>query len=134
MVQPIKYKKPRRLNIVSFTLLLVLVAAGWFAHQYLPHWLLQHDAYRVLEETSSQFAGRQRHYLDDPRALEQLRVRMSQGLVSLGIEDPEMETWIEPAGHEVRFGTVYSRWIHWPFDLREPTELEYEIEHTVRSF
>lgn len=127
----VKYKKPSRINVVSVTLALALVVGAVLAWEYVPLFLLKQEAYRVLEETSSTFAGRKGHYLEDEGAREELRMHMTRELRSLGILDPAAETWIEVEGHEVRFGIVYGMWIEWPLDVVPRSEKVYEVEHLL---
>ncbi len=131
MARPVRYRKPRRLNIVSITLLAMVTLAGYLATQYIPSFLLKHDVYRVLEETSSHFAGRKAYYLADAKAREHLRDTMLSDLRRVGMDDPESEVWIEVEGVEVRFGALYSRWIVWPRDILPKQEQVYEVEYTL---
>ena len=58
MTTPVKYNKPRRINVVSVVLVALLAMAGYATYLYLPLYLTKHEAYRVLEETGSKVAGR----------------------------------------------------------------------------
>ena len=53
MVKPVKYKKPRRINAVSVTLVAILVVLGVVAWEYLPLYITRQEAYRVLESYGS---------------------------------------------------------------------------------
>lgn len=131
MATPVKYKKPRRINAVSVTLVFLLALGAYAAYQYLPLYFMRHEAYRVLQETGSTIAGRAGYYEVDTKAREDLRRKMQNNLSSLGISDPNMETWIEFEGKEVRIGVVYSAWTEWPFGIIERQESEYEVEHEI---
>lgn len=131
MTTPVKYKKPRRINIVSVTLVLLLVVGGYAAYKYLPLYFMQHEARRVLQETASTLAGRAGYYEQDTKALDDLRNTMQRNLKSIGVVDPEMETWIEFEGKEVHFGVVYSAWVEWPFGIIPRQESEYQVEHDI---
>lgn len=131
MAQPVQYKKPRRINAVSVTLVLLLLAGGYALYQWFPRYMLRHEAYRVLQETGSKLAGRAAYYEEDTNAREQLRLEMQRQLVNVGVEDPKLETWIEIEGKEVRLGVVYSTWIEWPFDVVARQESIYEVEHEL---
>lgn len=131
MDEPVKYKKPARINVVSVSLALglgVLVLLGW---QYIPLYLLKQEAYRVLEETGSVFSGRKGMYLEDPLAREELRGKMERDLRAVGIDDQDAETWIDVEGKEVRLGIAYGKWIEWPFDVIARSEKVYEVEHVL---
>ena len=131
MAQPVKYNRPRRINVVSIALVVLLALAAYAAYQFLPLYFQKQEVYRILEETGSTFAGRRAFYLEDGRARERLRRQMESEMRSKGVEDPELETWIEVDGPEVRFGAVYSAWVEWPFDVVAKQEHVYEVEHTI---
>jgi len=131
MATPIKYKKPRRINVVSVTIVLLLLLAGYAAWQWAPLYFKRQEAYRVLQETGSKLAGRAGFYEQDGKAREELRRTMQRDLVNVGIDDPRIETWIEVDGKEVRLGVVYAAFIEWPLDVIEPQETVYEVEHVV---
>jgi len=132
MAQAVKYKKPRRINSVSLALAAMLGLCIFFAYQYLPLFLQKQEAFRVLEETGSAFAGRRGYYLANPDAAEALRRRMENDLRRVGVEDPDLESWIEFEEQEAEFGAVYSIYIEWPFGIIPKQEHVYQVEHTVK--
>lgn len=132
MAQAVKYKKPRRFNSVTVVLLAVTGLCVFFAYQYLPLFLQKQEAYRVLEETGSAFSGKRTYYVKDGKATESLRRRMTNDLRRVGVQDPDLETWIEYEEHEARFGAVYSIFIEWPFQVVSKQEFVYEVEHVVK--
>jgi hypothetical protein len=129
--EPVKYKKPSRINVVSVTLALAFAFGALLVWQYAPLFLLEQEAYRVLEETGSTVAGRKGFYVEDDAAREELRAKMERELRTLGIDDPAAETWIEVDGPKVRLGIVYGKWIEWPLDVVPRSEKVYEVEHVV---
>ncbi len=131
MAQAVKYKKPRRINVVSVSLALAAALFVYLAYQYLPLFLQKQEAYRALEETGSSFHGRRSYYSQDPKATENLRRRMEADLRRVGINDPELETWIEYEEHQAEFGAIYSIWIEWPWDILPKQEFVYEVIHPV---
>jgi len=132
MAQAVKYKKPRRFNSVTIGLLVIAGLTVFFAYQYLPLFLQKQEAFRVLEETGSAFAGRRSYYLADPKAAEALRRRMEADMRRVGVQDPELETWIEFEEHAAEFGAVYSVFIEWPFQVVPKQEFVYQVEHVVK--
>jgi len=132
MAQAIKYKKPRRINSVTLGLAVIAALIIFFSYQYLPLFLQKQEAYRVLEETASGFSGRRSYYLAERDASEALRRRMENDLRRVGIDDPQLETWIDLEEHEASFGAFYSVFVQWPFEVLEDQEFEYQIEHVVR--
>lgn len=131
MAQPVKYKKPRAVNVVSVIFVLCLLAAGWAGYEVVRVGFLKQEAFRMLEETGSSFAGRRQLYRRDARELENLRNRMESQIRSVGVDDPELESWIEIEGPSARFGAVFTAWYHWPFDVFEPYGKDVQIEHIV---
>lgn len=135
----IKYKQAGVVNVVSVTFLLVLVAAGYTAYEYVRVLFQRQESYRVLEEFGSKLAARHRLYLRDTVEREVLRKQMQAELVRLGLDDPEMETWIEvdgdrdnpgaPAGG--RLGVVYTARYHWPFEVLPPITRDEQVEHQL---
>jgi hypothetical protein len=134
-VLPVRYKQPRAINLVSVTVVLLLVAGGYAAWEYGRVMFRRQEAYRVLEETGSALLGRSSLYREDAREREALRKRMAQQLREVGVTDPDAETWIDVessgAQHEARCGVVYTAAYHWPFDVLAPIERDIQIEHTV---
>ena len=130
MAQPVKYKKPRRINAVSVTLVALMVGLGVVGWEYAPLYITKQEAYRVLESYGSTFAGRDKHYTVDNNAREALRNKMNLELRQVGVDDME-ESWIEVDGREVVLGVKYYKVIEWPFDLIERSEEEYVVEHTL---
>jgi hypothetical protein len=131
MAQDLKYKKPRKINPVSVTIVAVLSLAGYMVWQYFPLFLLKQEAYRTLEETGSKYAGKHSFYRADPKRMEKLRRKMNSELRVVGVSDNEMESWIETDGPEVRFGCIFSVKVKWPFEILEDQEFVYEQEHVV---
>lgn len=131
MDEPVKYKKPSRINVVSVTLFCALALGAVLAWQYVPLFLLRQEVYRVLEETGSTFMGRKGMYVEDDKAREELRAKMERELRTLGIHDPDAETWIEVEGREVHLGIVYDVPIEWPLGIVPPSEKLYEVEHVL---
>jgi hypothetical protein len=131
MPQAVKYKRPRKINSVSVTLVLILALAGYMTYQFLPLYLLKQEAYRILEETGSQYAGKHSFYRADPKRMEKLQRKMNSDLRTIGVTDSELESWIEPDGPEVRFGCIFSVHVRWPFDVIEEHEFVFEQEHIV---
>lgn len=128
---PAQYKKQRSINVVSITVLLLLLALGYAGWEYVRVAFARQEAFRVLEETSSTFAGRSSLYRADADEREQLRKRMTQQLFAAGVTDPEAETWIELDKDGAHFGVVYTATYHWPFDVLEPIERDIQIERTI---
>jgi hypothetical protein len=131
VAQQVHYRKPRLINPVSVIVVLLLLAGGYAAYQLIPSYFARQEAYRVLEEHSSQFAGRKARYLTHREELDALRRKMEGELRRVGVSDPEMESWIEVEGESAHFGVVYSDAFVWPFGVLPPSERTYELEYTL---
>ena len=131
VAEPVKYKQPRVINVVSVVLVLLLAAGGWAGYEMIRVAFLRQEAFRVLEETGSTFAGRRQLYRKDAREREALRGRMESQIRQIGVDDPELESWIEVEGTAANFGAVFTAEYHWPFDVLEPFRRDVQIEHLV---
>lgn len=131
MATPVKYKRPRKINVVSVSLAIIVGTAIYLAYQYFPLYMQKQEAYRVLEETGSAFAARKSYYREEPEARESLRRKMEADLRRVGLSDPELETWIEMEGLETWFGCAYTVEVHWPAEILETQRFDYEVEHHV---
>lgn len=132
MAKSVKYKQPRRFNAITVVLILVAMVIAYLTYQYLPLFLVKQEAYRVLDETASVFAGQKNRYLDVPEERDNLERKMRGQLQQVGIEDPGFETWIEiDSKHKVRIGVAYIQTVHWPFDVVEPQEDVIELEYPL---
>ena len=132
MAKVVRYKRPRKINVVSVSLAAVLAVAAWFGYQYIPLYLLEQEAYRVLEETGSHVAGRIAYFRVNSKASEHLRERMHNDLRLVGVDDPDSEVWLEIDEEEVRLGVIYSEWVEWPMDVFPRSEKVYQVEHIAR--
>lgn len=128
-VLPVRYKKPRAINLVTVVLVLAVVALGYAAWEFTRVLFLRQEAYRVLEETSSAFYGGRSLYLAESREREALERKMMQRLREIGISDPDAETWIEVEQDGAHFGVVYTAVYHWPLDVFAPIRRDVQIEH-----
>jgi hypothetical protein len=116
---------------VSVTVVSVLALIIYVVYQFLPVYLFKQEAFRVLEEFGSNYAGKRSYYRADPKRMEGLKRKMNADLRRAGITDQEMESWIDIDGREVRFGCVFSVFVHWPFNVIEDQEFVFEPEHLV---
>lgn len=119
------------INPVSVTLVALLLAGGYAGYEFVRVEFTKQEAYRVLEETGSTFAGRHALYRTDEKQREQLRRKMELQLVAIGISDPELETWIDVEPDAAKLGVVYTAKYHWPFDVLAPIDREFQVEHAL---
>lgn len=130
-MEPVKYRSPRIINPVSVTLVALLLAGGYAGYELVRVEYERQEVYRVLEETGSTLAGRHTLYVSDPTQRELLRSRMQRTLVSIGLGDPELETWVDAERGHAQLGVVYTTKYHWPFDVLAPISREFQVEHDV---
>ena len=84
------YKQPRRFNVVSLTLLLLLAAAGYVAFAAWPVYTLNSDIKNVLEDALPRVY--RANLLPEPESnigSDQVRAALLEKLEALGIADPE---------------------------------------------
>ena len=130
-MKPVDYRKPRVINPVSVTLVVLLLAGGYAGYELVRVEFQRQEVFRVLEETGSAYAGKHSLYAKDAKQREQLRSRMQSQVVTLGISDPELETWVDAAPGGAQLGVVYTTSYHWPFDAVAPIPREIQLEHDV---
>lgn len=127
MAEAVKYKQPRKLNIVVIVLLVVLAAGAYLAWVYMPAYLRKSEVMRILDETSSEFMGKSSRMLAERKLIDKMLNDMASDIRDLGVNDPNAEFWIEVDDvNQVRFGTLYSDWIELPFT--EAKEVVNELE------
>ena len=133
MSEIVKYKRPRKINVVSVSLTLILIFLGYMASQYVPIWILRSEANRVLDEHTSKFSGAKNRYLQVEKDRKRLKAEMSTELRRVGINDPDMEVWLEVESQtEVLFGVLYSEYVNYPFELMPRKEIVEEIEYVLK--
>jgi hypothetical protein len=127
VVESVKYKKPRKINIVVIAILAVLVSSIYVLWLYLPQYFRKSEVMRVLDETSSSFTGKSSRMLADHKLVDQMVSDMRNEIFELGVNDPNAEYWIEiDDDNQIRFGVLYSDWIKLPFT--EAKEVVNELE------
>ena len=132
MIQKVKYKKPRKINPISVTLVAILLVLGFLVYQYVPLALKKGEATWVLDEAASKYAAQAGRYRAEKDEVKHLLKQMRRDLQLAGVVDPDLEVWIEAdAMHTVRFGCLYSEWIVWPYDIIERQEQIYEVEYVL---
>ena len=130
--QKVQYKKPRRINVVSVTLIILGLVAGYLVYQYLPIFLKKQEALRVLDEVASEFSGSRERFIKDQKSMEKLHREMKNELRLIGIDDPYYETWIEVGDDDhVKFGVAYVEKVEWPFEVIKATEETVQVEYDL---
>ncbi|MEO7669186.1 MAG: hypothetical protein ABIW57_07590 [Polyangia bacterium] len=84
------YKQPRRFNVVSFALVLVLAAAGYVAFAAWPVYTLNSDLKNVLEDALPRLY--RANLLPEPESTissDQVRQSLVEKLTALGIAEPD---------------------------------------------
>jgi hypothetical protein len=129
MAKPIKYKRPRKINVWSVSLAIALAVIVFLTYQYLPHFLTRQEIFRILDETSSKYTASSGRYFAVKEEVKRLQVEMANTMRRSGVTDPSAEFWIEPdSENSVRFGVLYSEFTEWPFELIPKQEKVVELE------
>jgi hypothetical protein len=127
VAEAVRYKQPRKFNLVVVALLVALFAGAYAVWIYLPISLRKSEVMRVLDEISSEFTGQAAQMLANDKQVDKLLRRMKTDIRALGVDDPKAEYWIEiDDPDQVRFGVLYSDWIDLPFT--EPREKVVELQ------
>lgn len=134
MAKQLNYKRPRKINVVSVSIVLVLSLIAYLVYKYMPLFLERQEAFRILDEFSSKFAGSSGRYMHVQEQMNRLKGEMSGDLRRVGIDDPNMEVWIDKEAdeNEVRFGVLFSQFVDWPFGIIPTQEKVTELEITCR--
>lgn len=129
MAKTVKYKRPRKINVWSVTIALVLALIVFLASKFLPLYLMRQEVFRVLDETSSKYTASAGRYYNVKQEAKRLRGEMANNIRRAGVTDPEAEFWIEAESENaVAFGVLYSEFTEWPFDIIEKQEEIVELE------
>ncbi len=126
----VEYKKPRKINVVSVSLVILIGLSIYMGIQMVSISMDRSEAHRALQETSSKFFRNQSTYLRNPESRKKLIGFMEGELARAGVGSPE-DLWIDVDGKEVFLGVKFKREIHWPFELLEPIPREIVAEHAI---
>ena len=128
VAESVKYKQPRKLNIVVIAIIAALVIGAYALWIYMPSYFRKSEVMRVLDETSSEFTGKASRMLAEKKLIDNMLARMRSQIQELGVNDPIAEYWIEVDDeNQVRFGVLYSDWLDIPF-ADEPKEVVNHLE------
>jgi hypothetical protein len=125
--EAVTYKQPRKLNWVVLVIIAALIAGAYLAWVYIPVSLRKSEVMRVLDETSSEFTGQTSRMLAERKLVDKMLRDMTSDIQAVGVSDPQAEYWIEiDSDDQIRFGVLYSDWIHLPWG--EPREQVVELQ------
>ena len=86
-----KYKKPGKVNFVSFLLFVGLLAGGYAGYQFGPHYYHKWKAKGILSDAANQaYPKRHKEDWDLQAYLSELQTKTEKRLKELGIEDPAL--------------------------------------------
>ena len=132
MVKTVKYKRPRKINPVSVTLVALLLFMCYSLYRGGELLMLRMETERVVKRTGVTFNSKRGFYLNNPNQLKRIAGKLRMDIMNLGVEDPKTtEHWVDITNpNEILIGVYYLQKFEWPFDLREPTY--FEIQQEVR--
>ncbi len=88
-----QYKKPRRINVVSIALFLLLGAFGYFVYQSWPAFKIRLDAKNEMGEVM--VALYRANLQNSNKEVERVKKDLMQRLRKVGVKDPNLELRIE---------------------------------------
>jgi len=112
-----KYKKPGKINAVSFIVFICLAGAAYAAVQFTPAYYRKWKAKGILSECGAKLYPR-RNNLDTPAGMDfiqEVEDKAAAELQALGIKDTGLYVKITVSGKSVTSSAVYQEVINHPF-------------------
>ena len=130
MSRRVKYKKPRKINPVSVTVVSIIAFIFYALAKTTPIFMTQMETQRVLKGIGVKLQSRRSRYLASPESLDQLRNDLSKDAFAVGVEGKDTtEHWIDISDTKaVLIGLHYEQRFEWPFEMRETTIIEVDQE------
>ena len=130
MSRRIKYKKPRKINPVSVTIVAILAFIVYVIAKTGPIFLTQMETQRVIKGVGVKFQGSRSRYMANKPSLNMLRDNLLKDTFGVGVEGRETtEHWIDVSDKDgVLIGVHYEQRFEWPFEMRETTIIEVDQE------
>lgn len=111
-----RYKKPRKLNFVSFLLILAALGAGYAGFQFGPHYYHKWKARGILSDAANRcYPKRMSEGIELFDFLQELQNKTTKRLREMGIEDPKMKVKITMGAKEITAQASYVVVIKHPF-------------------
>ena len=132
MVKKVKYKRPRKINPVSVSIVTLLLLICYSLYRGGELLMLRMETERVVKRTGVEFNSKRGFYLEQPEQLTRKADKLRMDVMNLGVQDPKTtEHWIDITNpDEILIGVYYLQNFDWPFDLAEPHV--FEIQQEVR--
>ena len=130
MNRRIKYKRPRKINPVSVTIVGIIAFIIYVIAKTGPIFLTQMETQRVIKGVGVKFQKSRSRYLSSPESLEMLRNNFMSDIFNVGVEGRDTtEHWIDISDTDaVMIGVHYQQRFEWPFEMRETTIIEVDQE------
>jgi hypothetical protein len=126
-----RYDKPRKLNMVSFLLLLMAGAAVYCVVQFGPPYYRKWKAQGVLTDAANKVYPK-RMVTESEQFIGQVREETERELRSLGIKDPALRITVEKSMKQVGVGAEYVEIIHHPV-VNKQTTMTFRPHATVEA-
>jgi len=132
MSRRVKYKKPRKINPVSVTIVGIIAFIIYVIAKTGPVFLTQMETQRIIKGVGVKFQKSRSRYLAAPESRQMLRDQFLADVFNVGVEGRKTtEHWIDISDSEsVKIGVYYQQQFEWPFEMRETTIIEVEQEIT----
>ncbi len=133
-----RYKKPRKLNFVSFLLAVAALAAGYSGFQFGPHYYHKWKAKGILSDAANRaYPKRMKEGWELHEFLTALQTKTEKRLKDVGIEDPKLDVKITMGQKDIVAKASYVVIVKHPF-VDKKTTLYFRptvaISKSARSF
>ncbi|MCA9670229.1 MAG: hypothetical protein KC503_31760 [Myxococcales bacterium] len=119
-----KYKKPRRINAVSFLLILALIGCGYAGWKFGPPYWRKWGVKRVLSEAANSAFRLRGALANDSQRLDALRDRTRQKVREAGVVDPSLRIHVTLEQNRVAVSAEYHEIIQHLF-IKKLTKLYF---------
>lgn len=128
-----RYKKPNKINFVSFLMVAALLAAGYSGYQFGPHYYHKWKAKGILSDAANQaYPKRMVEGWDLQEFLSGLQTKTEKRLKEVGIDDPKLDVKITVSPKEIVAEASYVVIINHPF-IDKTTTLYFRPKSSVNA-
>jgi hypothetical protein len=120
-----RYKKPRRLNPISFVLILALLGCGYAGWKFGPPYWRKWRVKRLIDEAANWGYKRRGALGSEPSMMDTLRERTRRQIRSAGVVDPSLRIHIKVDRQRIWVSAEYNELIQHLF-IKKPTKLHFQ--------